>query len=184
MNNLVSKAQNWFSGLEKPTDIRIFGPREMSPMRESEQVRRSEERGQSKQQSLPLYQRQSNWSESQRPPPVHTLLEGKNTVGGGSSSGAFAGYAKAAVSIGLQPFHTAQSSVIDGKEDMESDLRNGFACGPTYASVVRAQGQRNCGNNISAGENEVVERGGDPFAVLRTLGSRGHQGSGLYHYFS
>lgn len=129
---------------------------------------------------------------------------------GGSTSGAFAGYARAAVSVGLQMQQPLAQSVAssdsgtDGeKKSTPRESDSGSDCssigqhpGPTYASVVRAQpqlsaggaGAREPGGQPGNGDNGRRGPGavGDPFAVLRTLGSRGSDGTnpGLYRYFS
>nr|CAD7260482.1 unnamed protein product [Timema shepardi] len=137
--------------------------------------------------SGPLYQRQPPPPDN-NPAPVHPLLDKPSVAGG--SSGAFAGYARAAVSS----LHQHDSAVFypqpylqepqwrrqeNGGEEEAGDSAPG---GATYASVVRAQKPALSTSLSDPGE----ERSGDPFTVLRALGSKGAaQGApGLYHYFS
>lgn len=245
---------------------------------------------QHQQQSVPLYRRQPQSSvpitsqENVSLTPVHCILDGvvdKTTSG---TSGAFAGYARAAVSIGLQrdirptlpvnlqqrevlsqlsfshqrelqaqlpavihqseltqvpgglrqremstqmqrdvsaplsvfyPSHvhnqqqqvegftqqqhvqhlrqqqhlTTEFSKTNGHDESSGDdlsstqRQNGG--GTTYASVLRATPQKSNSSVSPNGQEEEKNGMGDPFAVLRALGSKGTQGtSGLYHYFS
>lgn len=241
---------------------------------------------QHQQQSVPLYRRQPQSSvpipaqENVNLTPVHCILDGvvdKTTSG---TSGAFAGYARAAVSIGLQrditptlpmnlqhrealsqlsfnhqrelqpqlpaslhqseltqvpgglrqrevptqmqrdvstplsafyPSHvhnqrqqqqqqhvqhlrqqqhvTTEFSKTNGHDESSGDdlsstqRQNGG--GTTYASVLRATPQKSNSSVSPNGQEEEKNGMGDPFAVLRALGSKGTQGtSGLYHYFS
>nr|CAD7397005.1 unnamed protein product [Timema cristinae] len=137
--------------------------------------------------SGPLYQRQPPPPDN-NPTPVHPLLDKPSVAGG--SSGAFAGYARAAVSS----LHQHDSAVFypqpylqepqwrrqeNGGEEESGESAPG---GATYASVVRAQKPALSTSLSDPGE----ERSGDPFTVLRALGSKGAaQGApGLYHYFS
>jgi hypothetical protein len=57
--------------------------------------------------------------------------------------------------------------------------------GTTYASVLRAAPQKPNSSASPNGQKEEKNRMGDPFAVLRALGTkRIQETSGLYHYFS
>nr|CAD7592664.1 unnamed protein product [Timema genevievae] len=137
--------------------------------------------------SGPLYQRQPPPPDN-NPAPVHPLLDKPSVAGG--SSGAFAGYARAAVSS----LHQHDSAVFypqpylqepqwrQPENGGEEEVGESVPGGATYASVVRAQKPALSTSLSDPGE----ERSGDPFTVLRALGSKGAaQGApGLYHYFS
>ena len=247
---------------------------------------------QQQQQSVPLYRRQPQSSvpvsvqENVSFTPVHCILDGVVDKSTSGTSGAFAGYARAAVSIGLQrditpalPVNLPQREMLSQlslhqQRDLKSQLSaglhqrdlapvpvgvreremsaqlqrdiptpvsvfspthvqnqqlqgDGFAQqqqhiqhqpqkhhinaefgnrdghdrssgdnshlstlrqnggGTTYASVLRASPQK-CNSSVSQNGQEEGKNGmGDPFAVLRTLGTKRMQGtSGLYHYFS
>jgi hypothetical protein len=246
---------------------------------------------QHQQQSVPLYRRQPQSSvpipaqENVTLAPVHCILDGVVDKTSSGTSGAFAGYARAAVSIGLQrdiaptlpmslqqrevvpqlsfnhqrelqpqlpaglhqrelaqvpvglcqqevstqmqrdiptplstfyPSHvhsqqqqvdsftqqqhiqhihqqqhvTTQFSKTNGHvessgDDLLSSTQRQNGGGTTYASVLRATPQKSNSSVSPNGQEEEKNGMGDPFAVLRALGSKGTQGtSGLYHYFS
>lgn len=259
---------------------------------------------QNQQQSVPLYRRQpqssvsSSVQENVTLTPVHCILDGVVDKSTSGTSGAFAGYARAAVSIGLQrditptlPMNLQQRGILshlslNEQRDLQSHLSaglhereltqvptglcqremssqlpvgflqrdaplplslfypshlqdqqeqqvDGFAQqhqiqqplqqhqhlhqqqhisaefgkadghnenssddllsssqrqnggGTTYASVLRATPQKPNSSVSPNGQEEGKNGMGDPFAVLRALGTKQMQGtSGLYHYFS
>jgi len=70
-------------------------------------------------------------------------------------------------------------------DDLLSSAQRQNGGGTTYASVLRALPQKP--NSLVSPNCQEEEKSGmgDPFAVLRALGTKGTQGtSGLYHYFS
>ncbi|XP_066992775.2 probable helicase with zinc finger domain isoform X2 [Anabrus simplex] len=117
----ISDGSSWFAGNEKPVDL--SGLSNMNPnkpllLRDIETSVLLAGGGPMNQgpdtswppqhQSVPLYRRQAQQitgpppQDSMALPPVHQLLDGVVDKSAGGSSGAFAGYARAAVSIGLQ----------------------------------------------------------------------------------
>lgn len=255
---------------------------------------------QNQQQSVPLYRRQPQSSvptpaqENVTLTPVHCILDGVVDKSTSGTSGAFAGYARAAVSIGLQrditptlpmnlqqrdilshlslneqrelqsqlpaglhqreltqvpigllqrdmsaqlpvgfsprdappplsvfyPSHILDQQQVDGfvqqqphmhhqhqhlhqqqhisgefgktnghsensSDDLLSSTQRQNGGGTTYASVLRATPQKPNSSVSPNGQEEEKNGTGDPFAVLRALGTKQMQGtSGLYHYFS
>lgn len=113
--------------------------------------------------SVPLYRRQPQ--NLPQDTTAHSLIEEK-TVNG--STGAFAGYARAAISL-----QSRENSVY--QDDSGDELLANIQRTTTYASVLRTQGKSN--------PNSPTEEKGDPFAVLRDLGNKSTP-TGLYHYFS
>lgn len=106
--------------------------------------------------SVPLYRRQP---QNQTQDSSHNLVDEKVVNG---SSGAFAGYARAAI--------TQQSS--RDQDDSGDELLANIQRTTTYASVLRTHGK----------SDSPMEDKGDPFSVLRDLGNKATP-TGLYHYF-
>lgn len=112
--------------------------------------------------SVPLYRRQP------QPPMqeegVHSLEDKAMNVNG--TSGAFAGYARAAI----QSRDNNNLFLDDSGDELLANIQRTT----TYASVLRTPGKS---------DSSPVEEKGDPFAVLRDLGNKSSS-AGLYHYFS
>jgi hypothetical protein len=82
-------------------------------------------------------------------------------------------------------FSKTNGHVESSGDDLLSSTQRQNGGGTTYASVLRATPQKPNSSVSPNGQEEEKNGMGDPFAVLRALGSKGTQGtSGLYHYFS
>lgn len=114
--------------------------------------------------SVPLYRRQpqSQMQEAN----VHSLVDEK-AMNVNGTSGAFAGYARAAI----QSRDNNNLFLDDSGDELLANIQRTT----TYASVLRTPGGKS--------DSSPVEEKGDPFAVLRDLGNKNNS-AGLYHYFS
>ncbi|XP_069701486.1 probable helicase with zinc finger domain isoform X2 [Periplaneta americana] len=86
-----------------------------------------------------------------------------------------------------QPQHiNTEFSKTNGHDDGSGDdLQRQNGGGTTYASVLRATPQKPNSSASPNGQEGEKSGMGDPFAVLRALGTKGSNGTpGLYHYFS